>query len=58
MTIRGLLSRLSTLDQLLILQRADWLGLPTGRYYAGELSEEQVAMLTQGIGDGPKTDRE
>ena len=47
--LKSLLRNRSTLDQLLILMRADALRLPAGRYYGGRLSPEEIAVLVQGL---------
>ena len=48
MGLRDLLRRYNTLDQYAIMQRADLL-LPTGRYYGGVLTQDQIQALTEGL---------
>lgn len=45
MTIRGLLLGKPTLTQLAILVKADQIGLPSGRYFQGQLSAEEIERL-------------
>lgn len=49
MTIRELVRGRSTLDQLEIFQRADRSSLPLGRFFGGQLSDEQIDVLTKGL---------
>lgn len=49
MTIRDIVTQLSTIGQLVVLQRADAIGLPTGRFFMGQLTEDQIKELTEGL---------
>lgn len=50
-TIPSLIRGRNTLDQLLILMRADYMQLPAGRYYNGPLTEDQRVILMENIRD-------
>ena len=53
MTISEVVAPLSTLDTLVVFQRADAIlrGERAGRYYAGQLTDEEFKVLTKGLRD-------